>query len=283
MGFYAPAQLVRDARAHGVEVRSVDVLASDWESTLETTSAVRLGLDRIHGLSRPGALRLLAARAERRQCHPGQAAFRDVDDLARAARLDHRDLQCLADADALRSLAGHRAQAAWEVAAFIPPTDLLAPASIHEAPIPLPAPTEGEDVLADYRALGIPMGRHPLALLRPWLARRGARSAAELGEIPDGRIVSASGIVTHRQRPETARGTIFVTLEDDTGPINVIVRPKIFDRHRDAIRSARLMTVRGRWQHDAGSTGQVRQLIAFRVVDDSGLLGRLAPASRDFH
>lgn len=287
MGFYAPAQLVRDARAHGIEVRGVDVLESDWESTLEEADprpqpAVRLGLDRVRGLSKAGALRLVAARAERRLARPGLPPFDDVDDLARAAGLDRRDLQSLADADALRALAGHRLQAAWQVAAFAPPPPLLAWAAIGEAPLALPEPTPGESTLADYRSLGIPMGQHPLALLRPRLACRRARTAAELREIPDGRIVAACGIVTHRQRPETARGTVFVTLEDESGAINVIVWPQVFERHRTEVLSARLMTVQGLWQRDTATGGQVMHLIARRVLDDSALLGRLAPGSRDF-
>ena len=298
MGFYAPAQLVRDARAHDVEVRGVDVLASDWESTLEEACApaatappdagprpqpaVRLGLDRVRGLSRAGALRLVAARAARRLARPGLPPFHDVDDLARSAGLDRRDLQCLADADALRALAGHRLQAAWQVAAFVPPPALLAEAAIREAPIALPEPTAGESTLADYRSLGIPMGQHPLALLRPRLASRRARTAAELSEIPDGRIVAACGIVTHRQRPDTARGTVFVTLEDESGAINVIVWPRVLERHRAEVLSARLMTVQGLWQRDTATGGQVMHLIARRVIDDSALLGRLAPGSRDF-
>ncbi len=287
MGFYAPAQLVRDARAHGIEVRGVDVLESGWESTLEESGprpqpAVRLGLDRVRGLSKAGALRLVAARAERRLARPGLPPFDDVDDLARAAGLDRRDLQSLADADALRALAGHRLQAAWQVAAFAPPPPLLARAAIGEAPLALPEPTPGESTLADYRSLGIPMGQHPLALLRPRLARRRARTAAELREIPDGRIVAACGIVTHRQRPETARGTVFVTLEDESGAINVIVWPQVFERHRTEVLSARLMTVQGLWQRDTATGGQVMHLIARRVLDDSALLGRLAPGSRDF-
>jgi len=300
MGFYAPAQLVRDARAHGVEVRGVDVLASQWESTLDEIGsppasggerpredanrqpAVRLGLDRVRGLSQAGALRLLAARAERSRTRPGRPPFDDVDDLARAARLDRRDLQCLADADALRALAGHRMQAAWEVAAIAPPPALLADAAIREAPVALPEPTAGESTLADYRSLGIPMGRHPVALLRPQLARRRAWPAAELSRLPNGRIVSASGIVTHRQRPETARGVVFVTLEDESGSINVIVWPQVFERHRAEVLAARLMTVRGLWQRDVDTGGQVMHLIARQVIDDTPLLGRLVPASRDF-
>ena len=315
MGFYAPAQLVRDARAHGVEVRGVDVLVSDWDSTLEQAPgvaafidpedgsgidrrpqpAVRLGLSRVRGLSRPGAQRLLAVRADRdrtrgdrsdRSDHSDRsdyvASFDGVEDLARSAQLDRRDLQMLADAGALQALAGNRAQAAWQVAAIAPVPMLLAGTRVHESPVTLREPTDGQNTLADYRSLGIPMGRHPLALLRPLLARRRASTATELSSQPNGRLVRASGIVTHRQRPETARGTIFVTLEDETGAVNIIVWPRVFEAHRAEVLGARLMTVQGLWQRDVDTGGQVMHLIARRIVDDTALLGRLAPHSRDF-
>ena len=311
MGFYAPAQLVRDAREHGIEVRGVDVLASDWNSTLEEPSqadapadapaaaawvapadgsaidwraqpAVRLGLNRVRGLSQAGAQRLLDARAARRRARGSDFAFDSVEDLARQARLDARELQALAQADALRQLAGHRAQAHWEAAAIRPMPALLADARFDEPPTSLPAPSEGREIAADYRGLGIPMGRHPLALLRPQLARLRVSTAAALRAFPDGRLARASGLVTHRQRPETAKGTIFVTLEDETGAVNVIVWPRVFERQRREVLGAQLMTVYGTWQCDTDSGGEVRHLIAQRVVDHSALLGTLMVGSRDF-
>ncbi|HRO61054.1 MAG TPA: OB-fold nucleic acid binding domain-containing protein, partial [Burkholderiaceae bacterium] len=174
-----------------------------------------------------------------------------------------------------------RAQAGWTVAAVRPAPPLLASAAGREAPVQLPAPTDGQNTVADYRSLGIPMGRHPLELLRPLLGPH-RRSAQALRELPDGRTVQVSGIVTHRQRPETARGTIFITLEDETGTVNVIVWPKVFERQRAAVLGARLMTVRGRWQRDVETGGQVMNLIARRIEDDSALLGRLTVRSRDF-
>ena len=311
MGFYAPAQLVRDAREHGIEVRGVDVLASDWNSTLEEPSqadapadapaaaawvapadgsaidwraqpAVRLGLSRVRGLSQAGAQRLLDARAARRRARGSDFAFDSVEDLARQARLDARELQALAQADALRQLAGHRAQAHWEAAAIRPMPALLADARFDEPPTSLPAPSEGREIAADYRGLGIPMGRHPLALLRPQLARLRVSTAAALRAFPDGRLARASGLVTHRQRPETAKGTIFVTLEDETGAVNVIVWPRVFERQRREVLGAQLMTVYGTWQCDTDSGGEVRHLIAQRVVDHSALLGTLMVGSRDF-
>jgi error-prone DNA polymerase len=285
MGFYAPAQLVRDARAHGVEVRGVDAIVSDWGCTLEDGAggqpAVRLGLRQVRGLSREAGVRLLTARAKRLS-GGGQTPFDDLDDLARSAALGRRELQCLAEADALRSLTGHRKQAAWEIAAIAARPPLLADAPIEEVPITLPAPSAAEETLADYRSLGIPMGTHPLALLRPRLAGFGTRTASDLDNTPHGRIVMAAGLVTHRQRPETARGTVFVTLEDETGAINLIVWPDVFERHRQILLSARLLRASGLWQRDASSGGQVRHLIVRHAFDDSPLLGTLMAPSRDF-
>ena len=302
MGFYAPAQLVRDAREHGVEVRGVDALTSEWDCTLEETGvlppwvapadgsaidrraqpAVRLGLNRVRGFSEAGALRLLEARAARRRERGEAPAFDGVEDLARQARIDARELRALAQAGALRRLAGHRAQAHWEVAAIQPLPPLLHEARFDEPPTPIPAPPEGREIIADYRSLGIPMGRHPLALLRARLARLRVSTAAALAALPDGRPARASGLVTHRQRPGTAKGTIFVTLEDETGAVNVIVWPGVFERHRREVIGAQLMTVCGTWQRDTDTGGQVRHLVARRILDHSALLGELAVKSRDF-
>lgn len=286
MGFYAPAQLVRDARAHGVEVLGVDVLDSDWGCTLEARGqsqpAVRLGLQQVRGLSRSAGERLLAARKARRRQRPERPAFDDTDDLARAAGLDAHALRCLADANALVALAGHRRQAAWEVAAVASAPALLADAPVHEPRTKLAAPSDGEDTVADYRSLGIPMGRHPLELLRPRLARWSLETAAALLRMPDRRTVMAAGLVTHRQRPETAGGTLFVTLEDETGAIDLIVRPRVFERHRNALLSARLLRVRGMLQRSNDGAGSIAQLIAWQLFDDSALLGSLVTVSRDF-
>jgi error-prone DNA polymerase len=297
MGFYAPAQLVRDAREHGIEVRGVCVLASDHTSRLEERGdappqveggvdwrpqpAVRLGLNRVAGLSESAAHRLLEARA-RRRADGMTPPFADVEDLARSARLERRDLQALARADALAALAGHRAEAAWQALAIEPQPALLDGARFDEAPLALPPPTEGEAIVADYASLGVSMGRHPLALLRASLSGFRVQPAAVLRSYPDGRLARASGLVTHRQRPETARGVVFVTLEDETGTVNVIVWPAVLERWRKEVLGARLMTVYGTWQADVATGGQVMHLIAQRVVDHTALLGDLVPRSRDF-
>ena len=317
MGFYAPAQLVRDARAHGVEVRGVDVLASGLECALEEQApsqasppaplapgaarfpgatdsrpqpAVRLGLNMVRGLASDAALRLVEARearetALRARGGTGTAqafAFHSVEDLARAARLERHHLQALAQAGALAPLAGHRAAAHWEAAAIAPMPALLHEAGFDEAPVVLAPPTEGEEIVADYASVGIPMGRHPLALLRPMLGRFRVQPAAVLREYPHGRPARASGLVTHRQRPETAKGTLFVTLEDETGTVNVIVWPDFFELYRKEVLAARLMTVYGVWQRDEETGGEVMHLLARRVVDHTALLGRLTLRSRDF-
>jgi error-prone DNA polymerase len=283
MGFYAPAQLVRDARAHGVEVRAADVNTSECESTLERVGAlprdslhaVRLGLNRVSGLSDEGMKRIAAARRE--------AAFDGVEDLARRAGLNAHDLQALAQADALLGLSGHRHQAAWAVAGIdTRPTPMLRATRVDEAPVALPAPSEAEDMQADYRGLGLTLRRHPLALLRDELARFQVQPAAVLRGYPNGRLARASGLVTHRQRPQTAKGTMFVTLEDDTGTINAIVWPAVVDSQRKPLLAARLLTLFGRWQCQGEGDHAVRHLVVVKAIDHSHLLQGLVSRSRDF-
>ncbi len=274
MGFYAPAQLVADARRHGVEVRPVDVTKSEWDCTLEAASrqpSLRLGLRMIAGLCEDAASRIVAARTE----HP----FSDVDDLARRATLNRHDLRCLADAGALAPLAGHRHDAAWAVAGIerLPP--ILAPSTFVEVAPDLAVPTEGQDIVADYRAVGLTLHRHPLALLRTRLARMRLVTAAEVQAAPHGRLVRTAGIVTCRQRPDTASGVVFVTLEDETGFVNIVVWRNLVDRQRRELLGARLLGVHGRIERE----GEVVHVIAGHLVDHSPLLGRLAARSRDFH
>ena len=280
MGFYAPAQLVRDAREHGVEVRPVDVRVSLWDSVLEDEAGrdgglalhpVRLGLGRISGLSEEAGRRIVEARA--------QAPYASIEDLARRARLNAHDLQALAEADALQGLAGHRHQAAWGVAGVdTRPTEMLRDTRVHEAPAVLAAPTEVDDTLADYRALGLTLKRHPIELLRGELARWRIQPASVLKTYPNGRLARASGLVTHRQRPETAKGTVFVTLEDETGQVNVIVWPGVVESQRRPLLGATLLTVYGQWQRE----GDVMHLVAMKLIDHSELLQGLASKSRNF-
>jgi error-prone DNA polymerase len=275
MGFYGPSQLTQDARRHGVEVRAVDVMTSAWECTLEAGAddqpAVRLGLGMIIGFAEKSAARLIAARA--------QCDFNSIEDLARRAQLDARDLKLLAAANALTALAGHRRMARWAVAGIEPVTPLLESAPVIETVPVLAAPGEGENLVVDYASTGLTLGRHPLALLRDRLKRLRLSTAEELRGFPHGRLARAAGIVTGRQRPGTASGVVFVTLEDETGNVNVIVWRDLVEKQRRELLSARLLGVYGVLERQ----GEVVHLVARRLVDYSELLGRLATTSRDFH
>jgi len=327
MGFYAPAQLVQDARRHGVEVLPADVTASDWDCTLATfpspqpsppwgegvcvgeaqregeishtpsfltiltpsprrgegwgegrTSgagrisqpALRLGLRMVNGLSAEGALRLTEARA--------QNPFDSVEDLALRAALDKRDLKCLAAAGALSTLAGHRRQAYWDVAGIEQNTPLAFAPVEEKQPQLLPL-TEGQNLVADYDSLGLTLGRHPLALLRGHLRKQRLVTAAELRTFPHGRLTRAAGLVIGRQRPGTASGVTFLTLEDETGQINVVVWRDLGDKQRRELLGARLLAVYGTLERQ----GEVAHLIAGHLKDLTPLLGNLVTQSRDFH
>jgi error-prone DNA polymerase len=292
MGFYAPAQIVQDTRRHGVEVRPVDVLASGWDCTLEpslspqslslhagggekgpharSAPALRLGLRMVNGFSLEGAARLTAARA--------QKPFDSIDDLATRGGLHPRDLQCLAAAGSLARLAGHRRQAYWDVAGIERATP-LAMGHVAEAQPDLFPLTEGQDLVADYASLGLSLGRHPLALLRDRLQRERIVTAAELSRLPHGRLVRSAGLVLNRQRPGTASGVTFLTLEDETGYVNVVVWRDLAERQRRELLGARLLAVYGTLERQ----GEVAHLIAGHLRDLTPLLGNLVTHSRDFH
>jgi error-prone DNA polymerase len=352
LGFYAPAQLVREARRQGVEVRPADASRSGWDCTLEPAAdgassqpALRLGLRLVKGLTREGAQRLVAARA--------QAAFAGVEDLAHRAGLERRDLGALAAADALQGLAGHRHGAAWQVAGVLPAMPLFdsdggqgdrgknaAPTTPYESPgrsaIPgaiaepiahrgknaapttpcqppgrsaalgaiaepiahrgknaaptclagddeagppfLPVPTEGQEIAADYASLGLSLRRHPLALLRRHLHRRGLLPAAEVLQRGHGQRVRTGGLVLTRQRPGSAHDVTFITLEDESGHINLVVWKALAERQRAVMLGARLLGVYGEVQRE----GEVVHVIARRLYDHSALLGDLVASSRDF-
>jgi error-prone DNA polymerase len=274
MGFYAPQQLIRSAREHGVEVRPVDVNGSAWESTLEPghagQPALRLGLQTIKGLSAAGGARVVAARSG--------GAFVDVHDLAERGALGNADLTALAAAGALRPLASHRHRARWEVAGLGEPTELLGRLRFAEGAALLRRPSEAEDIAADYRHLGLSLGRHPLALLRARLSEAGARSAREVAAVEHGLQVYAIGLVITRQRPSSASGVTFVTLEDETGYLNLIVWDSLAQRARRELLGAALLGVVGEVQRE----GDVQHIIARRLFDHSALLGSLTTQSRDF-
>ena len=273
LGFYSPNQLVQDAKRHGVEVRPVDVMDSGVDATLEDlphAPAVRLGLRLVAGLPRSTAERIVAARAAQ--------PFESAQDLSRRARLEQHEMRLLAAADALRSLSGHRRQQIWDAAALHAPPVLLRDAPVEEDGLALPEAPEGEEIVFDYAALGLTLRRHPLALLRERLAAMRFQSSQVLREQPHGRLVRACGIVTLRQQPETAKGVIFVSLEDEHGTVQVIVWRGLRERQRQALMRARLLGVYGIWQRE----GEVRNLIAKHLVDLTPWLGRLAAPSRDF-
>ena len=302
MGFYAPAQLVRDARAHGVEVRDVDVNTSTWDCTLEPASAshqgraLRLGFREIKGFPEAAAACIVAAR---------DGGYRSIADLQRRAGLSKAVLERLARADAFRSMDVSRRRAAWDIRALDDvPLPLFAalteggegvhPAT-HEPAIRLPAMRMGEQVVEDYATLRMSLRGHPLALLRPEMAARGAVPCTRLASLRPERPVTVAGLVLARQRPGTAKGVIFMTLEDETGIANLIVWADVFERFRRAVMGARLIICTGRLQRE----GLVIHIIANRLEDCSkrldGLvdLGReaeppapavkLPVASRDFH
>jgi len=332
MGFYAPSQLLQDAQRHGVEVRPVDVLISDWDCTLESHAlgerqeargspspypspareagntspqpAIRLGLRVVKGLSKAAAERLVAVRANlwstatnhesqvtnhgfqvtshvsRTTNHESRLSNHgSFEILAHAANLTRHDMNALAAAGTLAPIAGHRRQAAWIVTGVeARPPVLQGTPILEDLPI-LAAPTEGEDLVTDYASLGLTLGRHPLALLRPQLEKLHMSTASDLKQISHGKLARAAGLVIGRQRPDTASGVIFVTLEDETGMINVVVWRDVADRQRRALLGSQLLAVHGVVERQ----GEVIHLIAGKLVDHSALLGRLTVHSRDFH
>lgn len=301
LGFYSPSQLVQDARRNGVVILPVDVQHSHVESRLESNqkrecqdneiidrrderSPVRLGLNRIASLSENGMQAIVQARN-------AHGFFASVEDLAARAALKRDDLNALAAAGALKSLAGNRHEAVWQTSGYQPMPKLLSTTRVNEPGIKFVPPTEGQDLVSDYASLGLTLGRHPLEVLRPQLQAIGAKSARELANYRHGQLARAAGMVTHRQRPSTANGTLFVSLEDETGMINVIIWPDVLERFYNAVLYSQLVLVYGVWQRDQhidpAAPGQVRNLLAQRVEDRGDLLqtliGDLQIHSRDFH
>jgi error-prone DNA polymerase len=322
MGFYGPSQLVQDAQRHGVIVLPVDVQLCDWDCTLEGKQAeepvvsdpnsrqrysintshitdlakpkvqgadpngaathkggpqpkVRLGLRLVNGLSHEAAQRISQARAHH--------AFASTEDLALRAVLDTGELKALASADALQSLSGHRRQQVWDASALNRAPLLLREAPVNEVPLLLSAACEGEEVRFDYASLGLTLRSHPTSLLRKQLLGMKLMTAAQLRQLPHGRLVRACGLVTMRQSPATAKGVTFVTLEDETGTVNVIVWKALKERQRSELLHARLMAVHGTWQRDADSGGQVCHVVAGFLRDLTPLLAGLTTHSREFH
>ncbi len=282
MGFYAPAQIVRDFTDHGGEVRPVDVNASQWDCTLEpgrgasalaargeepSPLVLRLGFRQVEGMREDDATRVVAARA---------GGFRNPQEVWRRAGLTPRALEHLAEADAFGSMGLSRREALWAVRplgaaplplfaaaerAIAPPVAPQAAAAFAEPAVALPVAGLGEEVIADYRSVRLSLKRHPMALLRSGLD--GMVASARLAELQSDAWVTVAGIVICRQRPGTASGVVFMTLEDETGIANLIVWPKIFERYRKAVLGARVVAATGRMQKE----GIVIHVIANRMVD----------------
>ncbi|MEI7036558.1 error-prone DNA polymerase [Fulvimonas yonginensis] len=277
MGFYSPDQLLQDARRHGVRTLPIDVRHSDWDCTLEPERdarlqpAIRMGLRLIRGFSETTAKAIVAARRER--------PFADVADLCARARLDRRAQALLADAGALRALAGHRHRARWAIAGVEPQLPLFPGATPETETVALPLPTRGEDLHADYALTGTTLGPHPLRLLRARLRARHFRASNELAALPTGRPVRVAGIVTLRQQPQTSSGVVFLTLEDEHGLTNVVIWRRVVLRQRRVLLASRLLAVEGHLESQHG----VQHLIAHTLEDLTPMLGELDVRSRDFH
>jgi error-prone DNA polymerase len=292
MGFYSPSQLIQDALRHSIESRAVDVQTSGWDHRLEVQTqpqqsvyrharpqgALRLGLRLVKGLGKEAGLRIEA-----------NQPFRDSQDLARRAALSTAELRCLARAGALEPLSGHRYQAHWDVAAIHPPTALWKVADsddVHQTDVRLSGPSAGQDLIADYRYLSLTLGPHPLRLLRDHPALARCRTAVELSRYQHGQFIQVAGLVTCRQRPSSASGVVFLTLEDETGNTNVLVWTSILERYRAALLQGQLLRIKGTVERE----GEVVHLIAGHVIDHTALLETLSDtnasqpfSSRDFH
>jgi error-prone DNA polymerase len=273
MGFYSASQLTQDARRHGVEVRPVDINESNWDSSLERARndkpALRLGLRQVKGLSEVAGQRIVGQRLR---------PYQSIQDLLEKVGLNRHEMSALAAAGALKSLAGHRHKVRWTVAGVEEPTPLFSSFDRYEASPMLRKPTEGQDVVADYQSLGLTLGRHPMSLIRHHLDRLHYVSASCLKGLTTGKRISIAGLVITKQRPGTASGVTFITLEDETGCSNLIVWKKVADEQRDVLLNARLMGVQGELQKE----GKVIHVIANRLIDHSELLGELAVKSRNF-
>jgi error-prone DNA polymerase len=282
MGFYSVDDLVQDVRRlpdchKAVAVRPVDALHSDWDCTLEDVPddrvrqpALRLGLRTISGFREDVARQMMDART--------LSPWRDVEDLCERAGLDARHRSLLADAGALRQLAGHRHRARWAVDGVEAQLPLFAGLAVRDDPVHLPVPTTGQDMLADYRTTGLTLGAHPLSLLRRSLAARRCVHSRDYGRCAHGRSIRLAGLVTMRQRPQTASGITFVTLQDEFGMVNVVVWRQVGEDFRRILLESELLMVEGRVETSDG----VRHLIARRMENYSALLGQLRVGSRNF-
>ena len=274
MGFYSASQLVQDLRRHGVEVRAVDINTSGWDCSLEAGAGgvpvLRLGLRMVKGLSENAGQRIVAEREKGR--------YENVQGLMERAQLDRRELGVLATSGALQALSGDRHKARWAVAGTEKPVPLFRGVEHYEAAPLLKKPTEGQNIVADYQSTGLTLERHPMCLLRRHLDRYHYVAAGQLPDISNGQRINVAGLVITKQRPGTASGVTFVTLEDESGHVNLIVWKKVAEEFRSELLNARLLGVAGELQIE----GRVIHVIAYRLFDHSEMLGELSVSSRDF-
>ncbi len=283
MGFYSPSQLLQDAVRHGVVALPVDANQSTWDHQLLDSPTdhnqqppVRLGLRLVKGLSRDGAERIVAARQ--------QQPFRQISDLRQRANLNRRDMEALADADALTSLSGNRHQSQWQIMALEQPKPLLQNEQHQRGDyfndnIVLPAPGVAEEVLSDYRATGLTLRAHPMSLLRARHPFNRCKRFSDLSDISHNRFIRIAGLVTCRQRPGTASGVLFLTLEDETGNSNIVVWPRTQEHFRKALMTGQLLMVKGTLE----TKDNVIHIIAGALYDYTSELEALTIKSRDFH
>jgi len=275
MGFYTPRALVADVQRHDVEVRPIDATRSSWDCSLEPSSddpdqpAVRLGLRLIRGFGQQWAEQLERARAEDR--------FRDLNDLAARSQLPRAALELLARADAFQALGLSRRHALWAVAGLWD-NPLFAGISRRSPPPQLPEATARERLESDYAAVGLSVHQHPIGLERARLEREGVHPVAALSEVKAGRVVRVAGLISCRQRPGTASGVVFLTLEDETGQLNVVIWPKLYQRQRRIVRTATLVVIRGKLQRE----NEALSLVAYHVAELEQAPD-VSPRSRDFH
>jgi error-prone DNA polymerase len=281
MGFYAPAQIVRDAREHGVEVRPPCVNASRWDCTLEPTGkrylAVRLGLRQVRGLSNADGARIAGARSI--------TPFESVEDVWRRSGVQRAAIEKLADADAFHAFGADRRQGLWKVRGLgEAPLPLFAAADRaaaafsaegNEPNVDLRPLTDGRQVIEDYRSLQLSLRAHPLTFLREELSRRGITRCADLLTIRDGRHVEVAGIILVRQKPGSAKGVLFITIEDETGIANGILWPDRFEAQRRTVMSASMIGMKGQVQKE----GEVIHVICSKIIDYGPLLHRVGEMS----
>ncbi len=275
LGFYTPDQILQDARRHGVAVLPVDVRHSDWDCTLTPepdTPGIRLGLRMIDGFSETMAMAVMQARA--------RGLFESVADLSQRAQLDRRHQGLLADAGALKGLSGHRHRARWDVSGVEKPLPLFDNVrATDDAEVALPAPSAFEDMQADYNSTGTTLGRHMVSFIRAQLEQRRCLRSDQLAQLPHGRSVRFAGLVRMRQRPQTASGVTFLTLEDECGMVNAVVWRRTADRQHRVLVEAQLMQIDGRLERVDG----VQHLIVQRMHNMDELIAGVRTSSRDFH